>query len=108
MGAPELTPKPAKPLVRFSGGTPAGMPDFVPLNPWGRGFPKELLNRPPRPVLCQVIVRDRKNGNKELRVGPKMAKEFAEMLRFTIEQQVRNGAERQWFDPVVVPVTGEL
>ncbi len=99
---------PAKPLVRVSGGTPAGMPDFVPLNPWGRGFPKELLNKPPRPPLYQVIVRDAKNGNKELRVGPKAPRENAEMWCMAISRLIASGEEKQWFDPIVIEVPKAL
>jgi hypothetical protein len=101
---------PAKPYLRVSGGTPNGFPDFVPLNPWGREFPKDLLARKPRAkVLFQVIVRDRRDGNKELRVGPKWdQREFAEMICHGIAGQVATGAERRWCDPIVVPVPSEL
>lgn len=89
---------------RAKGGTPAGYPDFVPLNPWGRGFPK-----PPRPIkrdVFQVVVRDRRDGNKELRVGPRWeGREHAEMLCLAIAEQIALGAERRWVDPVVVPMS---
>lgn len=92
-----------KPKLRVSGGTPAGFPDFVPLNPWGRPMPKP--EREPRPALFQVVVRDKKRGNKETRVGPQVAKEIAEMFCATIVQQIKSGAERQWTDPIVLQMT---
>ena len=102
MIAPEI-PKPKKPLLRVSGGTPAGYPDFVPLNPWGRGFPKP--EREPKPALYQVVVLDRRNGNQETRVGPKMQHEFAAMFCDAIEKQIKSGAEKQWTDPIVLKMT---
>jgi hypothetical protein len=101
-------PKPTIQIGRGSG-QPAGLPDdWEPLNPWGRGFPKELLNKPPRPPLYQVIVRDARNGNKELRIGPKGPKENAEMLCFEISRMIASGAEKQWFDPIVLEVPKAL
>jgi len=91
---------PAKPLMRVSGGTPAGFEDFVPLNPWGRAMPK--IERKVRPALYQVVVRDRRDANKELRLGPKVYREFAEMFCKAIEQQIAAGAEKRWSDPIVL------
>ncbi len=102
-----MKPK-AKSLMRISGGNPNGFPDFVPLNPWGRGFPKELLNRPPRPQLYQLIVRDKRDGNKELRVGPKMEKQYVELMHGALVREIVSGAETRWFDPIVVPMPAEL
>lgn len=99
-------PKPAIQIGRGSG-QPAGFEDFVPLNPWGRGFPKELLNKPPRPPLYQVFVRDAKIG-KEIPVGPKAPKENAEMWCLEIKRLVASGAEKQWFDPIVLEVPKAL
>lgn len=101
--------KPPKPLVRFSGGQPnmpRGEPPFIPLNPWGRPMPK--FPEPDKEPRCQVVVRDRKRGNAEVRIGPQMAHEFAEMLRLTIAEQIRLGREKQWSNPVVVTLTPAL
>lgn len=110
MDASALKPAPVKALLNLARGTgnPVGFEDFVPLNPWGRAFPKDLLNRKPRPPLYQVIVRDKRDGNKELRVGPKWGKEFAEMFCMEINKLISSGMEKQWSDPVVIPVPREL
>lgn len=105
MPSHELKPAP-KPLVRASGGTPAGFADFVPLNPWGRPMPKPV--RPPRPMLYQVVVRDKARGNREVRVGPQWPRELAEMLCLTIANQIRLGAERRWSEPVIIAMPATL
>lgn len=89
------------PGVRLGYGTgnPAGCPDFRPLNPWGRPMPAS--DRPPRPKLYQVHVKD-KRDNRVKAVGPRMAKELAEMFRLTIREQISLGAERRWADPHLV------
>jgi hypothetical protein len=101
--------KAAKPLMRVSGGQPnmpRGEPEFVPLNPWGRGFPAPP--RPEKPPLYQVVVRDKRDANKEVHVGPKMGPQYAELLRMAIARQIGSGAERRWSDPVVVCVTPDM
>lgn len=97
---------PLKPSVRVSGGTPNGFPDFVPLNPWGRPMPKPA--QPPRPPVSQVVVRDLRDGGKELRVGPKWPAECAAMLCQAIEREIAAGREKRWADPVVVTFTAEI
>jgi hypothetical protein len=98
---------PLRPSIRVEGGNPAGFPDFVPLNPWGRAMPKPA--QPPRPPVSQVVVRDMRDGGKELRVGPKWCGvEGAAMLCQTIEQEIAAGREKRWRDPVVVTFTAEL
>lgn len=106
MSAQHLIVRPPKPLVRFSGGTPNGYPDFVPLNPWGRGFPKPP--RPEKPDLYQVVVKDKAKGNVEVPVGPKWGHEFAEMVRLAIANEIKLGRERRWTDPVVVKIQPDL
>lgn len=104
-----IVPKPARPLARVSGGgpnMPRGEPEFVPLNPWGRGFPAPP--RPAKPPLYQVVVRDKRDGNRELRVGPQMGAQYAELLRMAIERQIGLGAERRWSNPVVICVTPDM
>lgn len=89
-----------KARVGHGSGTLVGEPGFVPLNPWGRPMPKPVTQ--PRPVLYQVVVRDKERGNRELRVGPRMIREMASMLQIVIAEQISLGAEKRWSDPVVV------
>src|SRR5690242_13250285 len=103
MTKPSVTPKPAKPYMRVSGGNPAGMEDFVPLNPWGRSMPRFVA--PKRPELYQLIVRDAARGNKETRVGPKIGYEWAMMFCKTVEQMIASGAEKRWRDPIVLKMS---
>lgn len=98
-----------KPLLRVGVGSgqpnmPASEPPFVPLNPWGRDLPRPV--RAPRPVLYQIVVRDKRWGNRETPIFPRMEKEFAEMLRLKIVEQIGLGAETRWSSPVLVPVVG--
>ena len=47
-----------KPTMRVTGGhanVPRGEPEFVPLNPWGRDIPKDLIRRPTYAPLYQVL-----------------------------------------------------
>lgn len=94
------------PSVRVSGGTPAGFPDFVPMNPWGRAMPKIAPRI--KPPVHQVVVRDMAHGGVETRIGPKCDLECAEMLCMTIKQQIALGREKVWRDPVVITLTAEL
>lgn len=85
----------------YGTGNPASCPDFRPLNPWGRPMPP-----PPRPYrephTFQVCVKD-KHDNQVKRVGPRWEKkEFAEMFRLAIANQISLGAERRWSDPHLV------
>lgn len=89
--------------VGHGSGQPAGMPDFYPVNPWGRDMPKP--ERPPRPPLYQVVVLDKRRGNAETRVGPMCPHENAAMLCEAINQQIALGAEKQWTDPIVLKMT---
>jgi hypothetical protein len=66
------------------------------------------LPEPDREPRFQVVVKDKKRGNAETRVGPQMAREFAEMLCLSIANQIKLGAEMQWSDPVVVQLTPAL
>jgi hypothetical protein len=63
---------------------------------------------PDKEPRFQVVVRDKKRGNAETRIGPQMAREFAEMLCLTIANQIKIGREQQWTDPVVVQLTPAL
>lgn len=95
----------AKLDIGFGSGNPAFAPDYRPLNPWGRRMPPP--ERAPRPALYQVVVRDRRQGLKERRIGPQWSKEFAEQLCFSISKAIGSGLETDWCDPIVVPVSGE-
>ena len=90
-----------KPWVRVSygSGNPAGAPDFKPLNPWGRSMPKAP---PPPEPLHQVFVMDPLKG--AIPVGPKMGKQFCDAIADVIRQNILNGMEHRWSDPVVVRV----
>lgn len=92
----------SKPSVNLAYGTgnPVSVPDFKPLNPWGRPMP-QVTQPPPRPVLHQVHVRDNRTA-RIMPVGPKTERENAEMLCIAIGQQITLGAERQWSKPHVV------
>jgi hypothetical protein len=97
---------PLKSMLRVSGGNPAGFPDFVPLNPWGRAMPVPAARV--KPPVSQVVVRDMRHGGRETRVGPKCAKQWAEMWCQAIRQAIANGSETRWRDPQVVTFTAEL
>lgn len=104
---PPPPPGGLKPLLRVSGGSPAGFPDFVPLNPWGRGMPKVAPRD--KPAVFQLVVRDLHNGGRELRVGPKCGvPDVPEALCIAIKEQIGLGRETRWADPQVINFTAEL
>lgn len=98
--------QPLTPSVRVSGGTPAGFPDFVPMNPWGRAMPKPAARV--RPPVSQVVVRDLRHGGRETRLGPKAATQWVEMWCQAIREQIALGRETRWADPQVITFTAEL
>jgi hypothetical protein len=85
--------------IGYGSGNPAGVPEFRPMNPWGRPMPAP--ERAPRPPLWQVHVKDA-HDRKEKAVGPRMQKEFAEMFCLAISNQIHLGAERRWSEPHLV------
>ncbi len=92
----------SEPLIKGSKyGNPVSTPNFRPLNPWGRGFPKR-----PEPMdkstWC-VSVFDRNLGTRVMAgvVGPR---DGPQMLCDAIKQQIELGRERNWADPQVVRV----
>lgn len=89
-----------KPLLKvgYGSGDPASCPGFRPLNPWGRPMPKP--ERPPRPPLWQVFVKE--PGGRVIPVGPQGPKETAEMFCIAIGEQIALGAERRWSSPHIV------
>jgi hypothetical protein len=97
-----MSEKGAKPFVRASGGTPAGMPDYKPINKLPAHEQRALLRRAlnPRPVLYQVWVEQIGKGLTP--VGPKWEKHRASNLAYAIETQIRLGKERVYSNPTVV------
>jgi hypothetical protein len=94
----------AKPLldIGYGTGTPAGMPDFKPLNPWGQAMPKP--RREPRPPLFQLWVKRDADGQR-VPLGPKAAYDFVETMHrgMVVEAAVSN--TRQWWsDAEIVPM----
>ena len=88
------------PTIRIGRGSgqPAGLPDFKPMNPWGQRMPAPV--RPPRPTLYQIVVT--RAGHGEIRLGPKMERQFIDALFATIEGAIRSGAEKEISDPHIV------
>jgi hypothetical protein len=90
--------------IGFGTGTPAGMPDYKPINPWGRLPPKPT--RKPREDLYQAVVL--KADGTELPVGPKAGKLFVERcvaaLNAALITQAKDGEINDWRSAVVVPV----
>lgn len=82
-------------------GNPVGAPDYRPLNPWGRGFPK----RPPKPDMslwvCNVL--DRQTGQR-VNIGLCGPRDGAQMLADAV-RKANEGNGRPWAaDPQVVRV----
>lgn len=90
--------------VGFGSGELAGTPGYRPLNPWGRPFPKHLVNKQPRPALWQIVAM--RNG-KETAIFPKMPKDAAEMLYRVVDQSIRSGAEKEFSHPRMVCVESD-
>jgi hypothetical protein len=85
---------------------PIGEPAFIPMNPWGRDMPKP--SHPDKPDMYQVVVKDARNGNAELRVGPVWEKKCAELLCVAINSQIALGAETRWRDPSIAKFMPDL
>ena len=81
-------------------GNPVATPDFKPLNPWGRGFPKRP---PPQDMTLWVCnVEDRDSGRR-VNIGLVGPKAGAEMLADTVRKMNETG--KCWAaDPQVVRV----
>lgn len=72
-------------IVGRGSGMPNGIPDFRPINPYGRAMPKPTRPyRPLRPALYQVEIDLRGGGTK--RIGPQWAEEMAGSLAETINK----------------------
>lgn len=86
------------------------IPNFKPLNPWGRPMPKiqgpsgsTELNIEP---LYQVHVELR--DGKAIPVGPKMVKHMAEEFLMAINTKIVQGKEKEWANPTLLPVRSKL
>ncbi len=91
--------------MRISGGTPSGIPDFRPVNPWGRPMPKPARKlRLPSEIhaLYQVFVETR--SGRMLAVGPKLTAAAAEQFAAAIRVQIIHGKEKRWSNPSVLCV----
>lgn len=88
----------------FSGGNPAGMPDFKPLNRSSPEQFRQLLARAVRPPLFQVWVDAAGRGT--IPVGPKCPQGVAESFASAIRAQIALGRERTWNNPAVVACGG--
>lgn len=62
-----------KRLIGFGSGNPVGLPDYKPLNPWGRRMPNRAQRR--REALYQVFVA--LPDGTEQALGPKWSEEYA-------------------------------
>ena len=88
----------------LTGGNPAGFPDYKPLNPWGRGFPKELFRPKPKPELYQIFIEipGAPDAERLLPVGPKGPEDLLKPLCRAIEEQIARGRETEWANPHIV------
>ena len=78
------------------------LPNFKPMNPWGRPMPKpsrEIKKAPPS--LYQVHVELTSTG-KQIPVGPKVNLELAERICEAIGVMIARGKEKTWSNPVLV------
>lgn len=79
----------------LTGGNPAGLPDFRPINKLPRAEVNEILARQVRPILYQVHVEERSTGN-DIPIGPKCPQSAAHALAEAINVQVLLGKEKTW------------
>ncbi|TAL03705.1 MAG: hypothetical protein EPO08_03440 [Rhodospirillaceae bacterium] len=88
------------PSIRIGrgGGQPAGLPDFKPMNPWGRAMPAPA--RAPRPPLYQLVVT--RAGRGQTPIGPKMQRQYVDALFDVVDGAIRSGAEKEFSDPHIV------
>ena len=86
--------------IGYGTGTPAGIPDFKPVNPYGRPMPK--VERPVREDLYQCVVKDWLGA--ETIIGPRMGQTAVERLVMAINARVASGEEKDWQSALAVPV----
>jgi len=88
-----------KPSMHISGGNPAGMPDFRPINAWGR-MPKRKPRQDHSMWVCNVL--DRTTGQR-VNIGIVGPRDGAEMLAAAVRKS--NEIAKPWAaDPQVVRV----
>ncbi len=82
---------------------PAGMPDFRPLNPWGRAMPK-----PKRPVRTKPVIHDlyqlfvtRNEDGRRICVGPRVIKPVVEEFCQAVNLMIASGKEKAWREPSI-------
>lgn len=85
-------------IVGRGSGQPAGIPDFKPVNPWGRAMPKPP--RPPREALYQLVVT--RAGRGQIRFGPQAGKAFIDEFAAAVRSAILLGVEKELSDPHVV------
>ena len=89
-------------MSRITGGNPAGMPDFRPMNPHGRPMPKA------KPKLAQErlyqVVAERTSDGQLVRLGPMIGKEVAEHCCEALSRNIIRGLEKDYANPTVVAV----
>ena len=84
-------------IVGRGSGSPNGIPDFRPINPWGRAMPKPTRPYREKPIshaLYQVEIDLRRGGKK--RVGPQWAEEMAGSLAETINRALILRPDDEW------------
>lgn len=77
------------------------IPNFKPMNPWGRPMPapKRPIKEKP-PSLYQVFVET--TEGKEIPVGPRVTQEVAERFCEAIGVMIGRGKEKNWSNPRLV------
>jgi len=70
------------------------IPNFKPLNPWGRAMPK--APDPLRQTLYQVCVKTAEG--KMVRIGPMMLEDMARSFLAEITKAILDGREKSWSD----------
>lgn len=95
--------EPLRPTLNlgYGSGDPVGIPNYRPMNPWGRGMPKPV--RQPRPALWQIMAMV---DGKRTPLGPMMQKEFAESLLTELNKaSIATGGKVWWAEPELVCVS---
>lgn len=88
----------AKPALSITGGNPAGVPDYRPINLLSHDEIVESL-LPPRETLYQVWVDWRGRG--QVAVGPRCSIQTASAFAEAIKTQIGLGRERTWREPSI-------
>lgn len=92
---------------------PSGLPDFKPVNAWGKAMPPPPRPLKPPPLIIEGEARQswlwqvqvRLPDKRMIPVGPKMMREQAERFCAAIGYAISRGKERTWADPHLVRCT---